>query len=246
MAEARRYAFVRCHMCAQPLTHLTLAARHPPMLRGSASDEGKAKVTALRFKLAITQALNTLFGEVGAALPVDLLGFDEPKQEAILRLPAKCAMPCMSIHVHVTYTTPGNHGTQESSAALERADADHRLREEAVPSASARGGGLPIATHWVARVAKGLCGPPPATWVAVHASRLHLATACHRRLLAPSSLALDSRSFLQKHATELQPRAARQTEANQLAHRTEGGSQQRDELRGQEPRREPDGSSGVC
>ena len=120
MAEARRYAFVRCHMCAQPLTHLTLAARHPPMLRGSASDEGKAKVTALRFKLAITQALNTLFGEVGAALPVDLLGFDEPKQEAILRLPAKCAMPCMSIHVHVTYTTarqPWHPGVERGSGA---------------------------------------------------------------------------------------------------------------------------------
>ena len=97
-----RHAFVRCHMCAQPLTHLTLAARHPPMLRGSASDEGKAKVTALRFKLAITQALNTLFGEVGAALPVDLLGFDEPKQEAILRLPSKCVMPCMSLFMSHT------------------------------------------------------------------------------------------------------------------------------------------------
>ena len=38
--------------------------------------------------------------------------------------------------------------------------------------------------------------------------------------LALSSLALDSRSFLQKHATELhlQPRAARQAGADQLAH----------------------------
>ena len=70
--------------------------------RGSASDEGKAKVTALRFKLAVTQALNTLFGEVGAALPVDLLGFDEPKQEAILRLPSKCVMPCMSLFMSHT------------------------------------------------------------------------------------------------------------------------------------------------
>ena len=81
-------------------------------LRGSALDEGKAKVTALRFKLAVTQALNTLFGEVGAALPVDLLGFDEPKQEAILRLPSKCAPACMHVHVHHTCTTPGNHGTR--------------------------------------------------------------------------------------------------------------------------------------
>ena len=244
MVEAR-YAFVRCHMCAQPVTHLTLAARHPPMLRGSASDEGKAKVTALRFKLAVTQALNTLFGEVGAALPVDLLGFDEPKQEAIMRLPAKCAAPCMSMFMSHTLQ-PGNHGTQESSAALERADADHRLREEAVPSASARGGGHLVAAHRVARVAKGLCGPPAATWVAVHASRLHLATACHHLLLAPSSLALDSRVFLQKHATELQPRAARQAGADQLAHGTEGDSLHRDELRGREPRREPGGPSGSC
>ena len=89
-----------------------------------------------------------------------------------------------------------------------------------------------------------LCGPPAATWVAVHASRLHLATACHHRLLAPSSLALDSRFFLQKHATELQPRAARQAGADQLAHGTEGDSLQRDELRGREPRREPGGPSG--
>ena len=81
-------------------------------LRGSALDEGKAKVTALRFKLAVTQALNTLFGEVGAALPVDLLGFDEPKQEAILRLPSKCAPACMHVHGHHTCTTPGNHGTR--------------------------------------------------------------------------------------------------------------------------------------
>ena len=142
MVEAR-YAFVRCHMCAQPVTHLTLAARHPPMLRGSASDEGKAKVTALRFKLAVTQALNTLFGEVGAALPVDLLSFDEPKQEAILRLPSKCAAACMlmctsrarTLHrVTASILIPADTspakcsmGIQESSAALERADADHRL-----------------------------------------------------------------------------------------------------------------------
>lgn len=86
-------------------------------LRGSASDEGKAKVTALRFKLAVTQALNTLFGEVGAALPVDLLGFDEPKQEAILRLPSKCALPaCMSMFIthalHPATMAPGvEHGS---------------------------------------------------------------------------------------------------------------------------------------
>ena len=36
--------------------------------------------------------------------------------------------------------------------------------------------------------------------------------------LTLSSLALDSRSFLQKHATELQPGAARQAGADQLAH----------------------------
>ena len=112
MADAP-YVFLRCHMCAQLLTLLTLAARHPPTFAWhSALDEGKAKVTALRFKLAVTQALNTLFGEVGAALPVDLLGFDEPKQEAILRLPSKCAPACMHVHVHHTCTTPGNHGTR--------------------------------------------------------------------------------------------------------------------------------------
>lgn len=64
---------------------------------------------------------------------------------------------------------------QESSTALERADADHRLREEAVPSASARGGGHLIATLRVARVAKGSCGPQAATWVAGLAS-----APCHR------------------------------------------------------------------
>ena len=100
------------HVRATPHSPHPRSASLPTFTWHSALDEGKAKVTALRFKLAVTQALNTLFGEVGAALPVDLLGFDEPKQEAILRLPSKCAPACMHVHVHHTCTTPGNHGTR--------------------------------------------------------------------------------------------------------------------------------------
>ena len=134
------------------------------------------------------------------------------------RRSAPCLHACpRSSHMH--YIRQPWH--QESSTALERADADHRIREEAVPSASARGGGHLIATLRVARVAKGSCGPQAVTWVAGLAS-----APCHRLshrrpfYLALSSLALDSRSFLQKHATELhlQPRAARQAGADQLAH----------------------------
>jgi len=102
MAAEASFAFLRCHMCATPHSPHPRSASSACMLRGSASDQGKAKVTALRFKLVVTQALNTLFGEVGAALPVDLLGFDEPKQEAILRLPSKCGMPCMSLFMSHT------------------------------------------------------------------------------------------------------------------------------------------------
>ena len=93
-------------MCAAPPS--PQASRHRPSVAfacGSASDEGKAKVTALRFKLAITQALNTLFGEVGAALPVDLLSFDESNQEAILRLPSKCAGAHVQVTLHTSIPT---------------------------------------------------------------------------------------------------------------------------------------------
>ena len=62
-------------------------------------EDGKTKATPLRFKLVVTQALNTLFGEVGAAMPVDLLDFDEPTQEAVLRLPSEC-VPCPLPSLH--------------------------------------------------------------------------------------------------------------------------------------------------
>lgn len=108
-----------------------------------ALDDGGTKVAALRFKLLLTQALQTLFGEVGAAMQVDLLDFDEPKQEAVLRLPS------------------------ESRTRLWSA--------------------LTLVTEFEKRP-------------------------CRVRVLAVagslSSLALDSREFLQKHAMALQTRAA--------------------------------------
>ena len=56
-------------------------------------DEGNRKLEALGFRLVITQALSTLFGEVGAAMAVDILAVDDQKQEAVLRVASECAAP---------------------------------------------------------------------------------------------------------------------------------------------------------
>ena len=59
------------------------------MYAHSALNDGRIKLTPLRFKAVLLQAMGSFFGEVGAALQVDVLHFDELKQEAVLRLPAE-------------------------------------------------------------------------------------------------------------------------------------------------------------
>ena len=53
-----------------------------------AVDDGRIQLTPARFRAVLLQAMRTLFGEVGAAMQVDVLEFDQPKQQAVLRLPA--------------------------------------------------------------------------------------------------------------------------------------------------------------
>tara|TARA_B110001452_G_scaffold235185_1_gene213854 strand:+ start:1200 stop:1577 length:378 start_codon:yes stop_codon:yes gene_type:complete len=53
-----------------------------------AVDDGRIQLTPVRFRAVLLQAMRTLFGEVGAAMQVDVLEFDEPRQHAVLRVPA--------------------------------------------------------------------------------------------------------------------------------------------------------------
>ena len=49
-----------------------------------------AQLDALQFKLAVTHAVRTMFGEVGVtSIPVDLLQFEPTTQEGVLRVPAR-------------------------------------------------------------------------------------------------------------------------------------------------------------
>ena len=49
---------------------------------------GDGVVDASGFAVAVTAAVRGLLGEVGAALPVEIILFDDALQEAILRVPA--------------------------------------------------------------------------------------------------------------------------------------------------------------
>ena len=44
------------------------------------------KLDALRTKLVVTQAVRNFFGEIGAAMRIDLVHHDETRQEGILRV----------------------------------------------------------------------------------------------------------------------------------------------------------------
>ena len=44
------------------------------------------KLDALRTKLAVTQAVRNFFGEIGAAMRIDLVYHDVARQEGILRI----------------------------------------------------------------------------------------------------------------------------------------------------------------
>lgn len=55
----------------------------------------------MRTKLAVTQAVRSFFGEVGAAMRIELIQHDEAKQEGVLRVAKRCdcalplrTMPC--------------------------------------------------------------------------------------------------------------------------------------------------------
>ena len=64
---ASRWSFVRCRLSFH---------------------SGDGVVDASGFAVAVTAAVRGLLGEVGAALPVEIILFDDALQEAILRCPA--------------------------------------------------------------------------------------------------------------------------------------------------------------
>ncbi|KAM4881738.1 ribonuclease P protein subunit p14 [Thomomys bottae] len=51
-------------------------------------DRGGIEVNVAQFKQLLVSSLKDLFGEVGAALPVDVLTFEEKTLSAILRVPS--------------------------------------------------------------------------------------------------------------------------------------------------------------
>ncbi|XP_071809465.1 ribonuclease P protein subunit p14-like [Asterias amurensis] len=51
---------------------------------------------SLTFKLVVTKALKELFGDAGAAIPVDILGFLDQTMEAILRVPGRSVVKLWS------------------------------------------------------------------------------------------------------------------------------------------------------
>ena len=54
-------------------------------MRSNFSDKN-VRLDAMRTKLVVTQAIRSFFGEVGAAMRVDLLEHDEQEQESVLRV----------------------------------------------------------------------------------------------------------------------------------------------------------------
>ena len=48
------------------------------------------RLDAIRMKLAITQAIRSFHGEVGAAMRVELIHHEEGKQEAVLQVAERC------------------------------------------------------------------------------------------------------------------------------------------------------------
>ena len=62
------------------------AASHQPACARSTLGSASSPPDAQTLKLVVTHAVRTLFGEVGAAMPVDLLSYDAKLREAILRV----------------------------------------------------------------------------------------------------------------------------------------------------------------
>ncbi|NWY00005.1 RPP14 protein, partial [Nothoprocta ornata] len=64
------------------------AAREPPLRSASRRElpDGAARPSAALFKQLVVTALRELHGEVGAALPVDVLTYEEKTMSAILRV----------------------------------------------------------------------------------------------------------------------------------------------------------------
>ncbi|XP_019360419.1 PREDICTED: ribonuclease P protein subunit p14 [Gavialis gangeticus] len=71
-----------------PLERLVLksAAEHHYLRVSLEFPDGGARLNAAHFKQLVVSALKELHGEVGAALPVDVLTYDEKTLSAILRV----------------------------------------------------------------------------------------------------------------------------------------------------------------
>ena len=77
----------RTHFCRAPVgTTVTCVSR----CHGREFSDSGVKLNTLATKLAVTYAIRSFFGEVGAAMRVDLLAHDEEKQESVLRVSERC------------------------------------------------------------------------------------------------------------------------------------------------------------
>ena len=89
MSDRYRYMRTRMYALCHPHTRQANSLLCTLSWR-SFFDQKHTQFDVTQFGLAVTHSLRKLFGEVGAAMPVDIVVYDEQEQEGILRVRSRC------------------------------------------------------------------------------------------------------------------------------------------------------------